>query len=185
MVVNQFMRLTLTLCAVFVACSHAPVSTNRPLPAVPALILDGTVLSCHVDNVAVPDTGCAALAYVPVKDVSFLAATEAVRYFGPAARNGAYVVQTPALDLTPLPTTGRVVPVAIIVNGQRSVCLFSQSRDPRVIDHRPGGPVFPCPVLDTLAPDKVASVEIVKSPRSITLFGRDAAAYALLVTLRP
>ena len=179
------MRLILTLCAVFVACTHAPLGTNYPLPAVPALILDGAVLSCHVDNVAVPDTGCAALAFMSVKDVSFLAATEAVRFFGPAARHGAYVVQTPALDLTPLPTTGRVVPVAIIVNGERSVCLMSQSRDPRVIDRRPGGPVFPCPVLDALAPDEIASVEIVKSPRSITLFGRDAAAYALLVTLRP
>ena len=179
------MRLYVALCAVFVACTHAPLGTNHPLPAVPALVLDGTVLSCHVDNIAVPDTGRAALVFISVKDVSFLAATEAVRYFGPAARHGAYVAQTPALDLTPLPTTGRVVPVAVIVNGRRSVCLVSQSRDPRVIDRRPRGPVFPCPVLDALAPDEIADVELVKSPRSITLFGRDAAAYALIVTLRP
>jgi hypothetical protein len=179
------MRLYLTLCAVFVACTHAPVGTNHPLPAVPALILDGTVLSCHVENVPVPDTGCAALAFMPVKDVSFLDATEAVRYFGPAAQHGAYVARTPALDLTPLLTTARVVPVAIIVNGRRSVCLMWQSRDPRVIDRRPRGPVFPCPVLDALAPDEITDVELVKSPRSITLFGRAAAAYALIVTLRP
>jgi len=176
------MRLWMTACAVVAACAHGPIPSNDPLRAVPALILDGAVLSCHVDNVAVPDTGCAALAFVPVRDVSFLVATEAVRYFGPIARYGAYVAQTPTLDLTPLPTTGRVVPVAIIVNGNRFVCLLSQRGDPRIIGRRPSGPVFPCPVWEALAPDKIAGVELIKAPRSIILFGRDAAAYALIVT---
>jgi hypothetical protein len=38
--------------------------------------------------------------------------------------------------------------------------------------------------LDSLNPDDVAAVELVKPPRSIALFGRDGAAYALVVTLK-
>ncbi len=170
---------------VVAASAQGPTATAQLLSPSPALILDGAVLSCDVKNTTAADTGCAALSFVTVKEVSILPAAEAVRYFGSAAQNGAYVAQTPSLDLTPLPTSGRVVPVTIIVNGRRFVCLLSQTGDPRVIDRRRSGPEFPGPAWDTVAPEDVAGVELVKPPRSIILFGRDAAAYALILTLKP
>ena len=178
------MRFSFAACAFGMACAHGSMDTGRLERPSRMLVLDGAVLSCHVANTAVADTGCAALTFLTVKEVSVLSAAEAVRYFGPRAQQGAYVARTPALDLTALPTTGRVVPVTIIVNGNRFVCLVSQRGDPRGIGRGPSGPVFPCPVWEALAPDKIAGVELVKPPRSIALFGRDAAAYALIVTPR-
>ena len=177
------MRLSLLACVALTACAHRPSASTYPHTHAPALILDGAVLSCEVQNTPVADTGCAALAFVTAIEVSFISAPEAVRYFGPAARYGAYVAQSPALDLTPLHTSGKVVPVTIVLNGNRYVCLQAQSGDARPVIGGPRvGPVFSCPVWDSLKTDGIAGVELVKPPRSIVLFGRDAAAYALILT---
>jgi len=170
--------------ALILACAHAPLTPPNPVPTGPALVLDGAVLSCRVQNVAVPDTGCAALAFVSLKELSFLSGAEAVHYFGPPARFGAYVAHTPALDLTPLPTTATAALVAIVVNGNRSTCLVPAQRDARVIGGSRVGPSFPCPALDELSPNRIETIELLKPPQSIAYFGRDAAAYALIVTLK-
>ncbi len=176
------MRFHLIATSVLVGCAHAGAGATMAKPDGPALVLDGTVLSCRVDKIVVPDTGCAALAFLTVKEVSFLAGVEAVRYFGPIAQNGAYVAQSPALDLTPLAPDGRAVPLTVIVDGARFVCLQTTGGDRIMVPSR--GPVFPCLALEDVAPDEIADVEVMKPPRSIVLFGRNAAAGALIVTLQ-
>jgi hypothetical protein len=120
------------------------------------------------------------LALVAVRAISFIPDTEAFHLFGTVARHGAYVAQTPTLDMTPLPHNGQVVPQALVVGGTRFACLTRLGVDARRMD-RPG---FPCPPLERLSPDEVDRVEVVKPRRAIELFGRDGAAGALIVILK-
>src|SRR5258705_5141150 len=108
------------------------------------------------------------------------ASSDAVHLFGPAAGHGAYVAQTPTLDMTPAPQEGGVVRLALIVDGVRFACLTRLPADPRRLD-RPG---IPCPPLERLSPDEVDRVEALKPPRAIELFGRDGAAGAIIVILK-
>ncbi len=164
-----------------IGCAAATPPATTPIGGGPALVVDGAVLWCRLTSPATTDTGCAALKVLAVRSVSFLPGAEAVRFFGPVARGGAYIVQTPALDTTPIPQDGRVVPLATIVDGARFACLTRLSGDDaRRID----GPRFSCPPLERLSPDDVDRVEVLKPRQAIPLFGRDGAAGAVIVVLK-
>jgi hypothetical protein len=167
-------------CSLLLGCGGARVPVTVPFDNGPALVLDGMVLSCQGRTPAPADTGCPALALVTVRAASFLPGSDAVHLFGPAAEHGAYVAQTPTLDMTPAPQKGGVVPLALIVDGVRFACLTRLPADPRRLD-RPG---IPCPPLERLSPDDVDRVEALKPPRAIELFGRDGAAGAIIVILK-
>jgi len=176
------MRLHLTAFGRLVACAGTKPLATVPILDGPALVLDGALLSCRVGGRSTSDTGCAALGILTLRAVTFLPDTEAVRYFGSATRHGAYIAQSPSLDTTPIPRDGRVTPLAVIVDGTRFACLARVGGDDA---RRLGKSGFACPPLETLSPEDVDRVEVVKPHRSIELFGRDGAAGALVVTLKP
>ena|SRR2546422_249028 len=176
------MRLHLSALALLVACAGSKPPGTVPILDGPALVLDGALLSCRLGSPSTPDTGCAALGMLTVRAVSFLPDTEAVRYFGSATHHGAYVAQSLSLDTTPIPRDGRVAPLAVIVGGARFACLARVGGDDA---RRLSRSEFACPPLETLSPEDVDRVEVVKLHRSVELFGRDGAAGALVVTLKP
>ena len=163
--------------ALMLGCAGARSPARVPVDNSPALVVDGTVRSCSLATSARADTGCPALALRTVKAVSFLRDSEAVVLFGPAARYGAYVAQTPTLDMTPASATSVVL---VVMDGARFTCTTPPGADSRRLD----GPGLQCSSLKRLSPDDIDRIELLKPPRAIELFGREGAAGVVIVILK-